>query len=553
MLVPTRLGVLTLLVLAVLALFLPAAGLRDWWYPDEPDVALPMIEMQARGDWVVPTHNGTAWLDYPPLAYWGGRLVGTFTGAITPFGTRLPMVLFACLLVVATVCAGRRLLDQRRAVIGGVVLIATPIFWFHATNLQVDLGYAAFQAAGLALYLSGDARGGMSGVWFRIAAFACLGVAILGKGPLGLLLPGLILTCWHISNREWRRLLELAPLSLAAVAVALPWYLLLSQRLGSNFVLNELYLQNFDRFGQSNRGHGEKSFFYYFINLPPDLGIWAAVLLPALWSGFRDRRNDRSWRLLVIWILAPLLFFTFASTKRNVYLLPIYPAVALLVADWLVRVEGGWELAWRTWSARVLAGVLLAAGVLLLVAACAWSVIPWPKRIPLPIEVMVAFRPAAFVLSAWLILAAGWSLRAACAGRLQAWFGLAATGAVGYSLAMWLVLPVIDTALTYRPAAQWVAQRVPEGGTVGFYSRGHEATKRPSWLIHLGGGRRLAFFTTPEEASAWLAADASRLLVTEPNRPPLLTNVVIKAEWRISSDTWAAVAAVVPPVGQAQP
>ncbi len=532
-----------LLLVAVIALFLPAAGMRDWWYPDEPDVALPAIEMQARGDWVVPTHNDTTWLDYPPLAYWGARLMGELNGAITPFGTRLPMVLFACLLVFATVRCGWRLLDQRSALLAGVILIAMPTVWFHATNLQVDLGYAAFQAAGLALYLAGDARSGMPSVGYRIAGFACFGVAILGKGPLGVLLPGLILTCWHAWNREWRRLLELAPLSLAAVVVALPWYVLLCQRLGTDVVLNQLYLQNFDRFGQSNRGHGGKGLFYYFTTLPGDIGLWTALLLPALWSGFRLRWHDRGWRLLVLWMLAPLLFFTFASTKRNVYLLPIYPAVALLIADWLMRSEVRWEVSWRTWGARALAGILLVAGVVLLVAACAWSVLPWLERIPLPAETIAALRPAAVVLGLWLVVSCGWNLREACAGRGSAWLGLAATCAIGYSMAMWLVLPVIDTALTYRPAAHWLAERVPAGGTVGFFSPGRESNKRPSWLCHMGGGRRLVFLSTPEAASAWLAADPSRLLLTEPKRAPPLTGVTTRIEWRISSDYWAVVAA----------
>ena len=114
------------------------------------------------------------------------------------------------------------------------------------------------------------------------------------------------------------------------------------------------------------------------------------------------------------------------------------------------------ELAWRTWSARIFAGVLLTAGVLLLVAASAWSAILWPARPPLTPEVITALRPAAFVLSAWLLLSTGWSLRAALAGKLQAWYGLAACGAVGYSLAMWLVLPVLDTAISYRYAAAWL-------------------------------------------------------------------------------------------------
>ena len=191
---PERFRPLLVLVALVLLLF-PAGGLRDWWYPDEPDVALPAIEMAARGDWVVPTHNGKPWLDYPPLAYWGARAVGTVTGGVTPWGTRVPMMAFAALMVAATMMLGRNLGQAQRGVLAAVILIATPAMWFHATNLQVDMGYAAFIAFGLACYHRADTAGVAAGTWLRVAAFACFGVAILGKGPLGVLLPGCLPVC----------------------------------------------------------------------------------------------------------------------------------------------------------------------------------------------------------------------------------------------------------------------------------------------------------------------------------------------------------------------
>ena len=529
-----------LLLLALVLLFLPAGGLRDWWYPDEPDVALPAIEMAARGDWVVPTHNGNAWLDYPPLAYWGARAVGVATGnGITPWGTRLPMVVFAGLMVAATMMLGRGMGQGQRGLLAGVVLIATPAMWFHATNLQVDLGYAAFIAFGLACYHRADACVSR-GVWLRIAAFACFGVAILGKGPLGVLLPGLILTCWHAWNREWRRLFLLAPLALVSLVVALPWYLFLCERLGTDVVVRELLLQNTDRFGAAKRGHGGHGYFYYFTNVAPDLGLWVALIIPALWRGFREQRSDRSWRLLAVWILAPFIFFTLASTKRNVYMLPIFPAVAVMVAGWLQHPGTPWEQWWSRWSSRMFTGLLGLVGITLLGAGLAWGWLPTPGFV-LP-ATKAAMQPAAIVIGLYLVVACTWTMRQAGGDPFRVWMALSLIGTLGFSLVMWLVLPVIDTVRTYQPAAQWLVGRVPAGGTVGFHVPGRENTKRPAWLCYLDG-RHLAFFTTPAEASEWLAADHTRLLLTEPKRIPDIDGAQTVITWRISNDDWAVVAA----------
>lgn len=528
-----------LLVFAVGALFIPPLGLRDWWYPDEPDVALPVIEMAARGDWLVPTHNGQAWLDYPPLAYWGARLAGVLLGGVTPFATRLPMVLFFAVLVAVTVAIARRLGDARTALYAGLCLLAMPLLWFQAGNLQVDLGFAAAIAGGIALYLAGDRRSGASGWAWRAAGFAAFGLAMLGKGPLGLLLPGLILTLWHLWNREWRRLVQLAPLALVALAVALPWYLLLCERLGSQTVLRELYLQNLDRFGQTQRGHGGKGVLYYLTRLPVDAAPWFALLVPALVSGFRHRRDQRTWRLLAVWCLAPLLFFTLASTKRNVYLVPIYPAIALLVAGWLLGDRAGWEERWRTWAGRICAGGLVLAGAAALAAGIAWPRLPVPG--PVAAETFTALRPAALVLGALLLVGGGLALHQAWRARVQAWAVIALTMVVAWSGVMWLVLPAIDRQRSYQPAAAWLDARLAPDAAVGFFVPGRESSKRPAWLCHLGG-RRLVFLRQPGEVTAWLEAAPGRLVLSDEYRATLVERSAIVQRWQISSDRWVVVA-----------
>lgn len=530
-----------LMWLLVGALFLSGLGRRDWWYPDEPDVALPAIEMEARGDWIVPTQNGTVWLDYPPLAYWGARLTGLVTGRIDPFTTRLPMLVFAGVLLLATVRLGKQLGlrdDGRRA---AMVLAGTPLLWQQATNVQVDLGYAAAQAVGLLLYLRGDAAasGSRTSWGWKALGFAAFGVAVLGKGPLGLLLPGLVLTLWHSWNGEWRRVVQLALLALVTVAVALPWYVILGQRIGWEVLREEFYLQNFDRFQSTTRGHGGKGWWYYGKALAVDFLPWGLLLGPALYHGWRTQRTDRTWRLLAVWIIAPFVFFTVASTKRNVYLLPIYPALALVVASWLRASIGPWATRWRRGVGLGWSGFWVVLGLLLpvVVMASRWMEISGRNPLPDYPELLESLWPGVIVLGVVMMGVGRWSGREMRINEIRGWMALALSGALIAGTAMHTVLPVIDEQRSYRLPAQWLAEQSPRDENIGYFWPGREASKRPAWLCHLDG-RRLTFMANQAEATAWLNNDAGKLLLTTPTLAADLDWAVTVAEWRISSTSW---------------
>ena len=525
-------------------IFLSGAARRDWWYPDEPDVALPAIEMASRGDWVVPTHNGEPWLDYPPLAYWGTRLTGMITGEIDPFSTRLPMLVFATAMLWVTwrlgIEVGRR--DESR--LSAVVLAGSPLIWYLTANIQTDSGYAAAQAMGLLFYWRGaqPENENWSSLAWRAGGFACLGVAVLGKGPLGLLLPGLVLVLWHAWNREWRLLTQLMPLSLVAMAVALPWYYLLGQRIGWSEIGEELYLQNFDRFNTTSRGHGGKGTWYYAKALLADFSPWVFFLVPAGYAGWKKRRQDRGWRLLMLSVLAPLVFFTLASTKRNVYLLPIYPAMAVMVAEWLQLEAKGWAQRWRHWIGGMWGTLFLLLGVLFVVVS-----IGWPLITPLVGDALNKYpgvidnlRLGLSLVGTVLAVTGGSALWMRRRDNLRDWSLLAFGGALAAGAALHVILPEIDAYKSYRPAANWLVERVDAGAEIGFYWPGREANKRPAWLCHLQG-RRLVFCATAAAANTWLAAEPGRLLLTTPSLKEDLPDAEQVADWQISSTHWLVV------------
>jgi 4-amino-4-deoxy-L-arabinose transferase-like glycosyltransferase len=562
-----------LLAAAILACWAPALDLRSLWYPDEPDVALPILEMFARGEWIVPTQNGQPWLDYPPLAYWGGLFWSTLAGAPNGLWLRLSPLLAGIVFLLCSAglarltaaglspaekassqAAATNTAGTRAAAFAATLVVGTPLFWFQTTNLQVDMGFAASQTGGLLLYLAADSRSGFARLWRQAAAFACFGVAILAKGPLGLLLPGLILTVWHASYREWRRLLLLAPFALVALSVALIWWWPLVSRLGIDFVSHEFWAQNFDRFGHTARGHGGKSPVFYLQNLPGDLGLWCVLLPAALamaWKQFADRRL----RLLLLWFGISFVFLSLASTKRSVYLLPAYPALFALLGVWLATQPAtAWLralLRFVTVLFAVLAAVVLVGPYTALGKQPGFAAIAAPLQWPLV---------AVFLLlgtGAVLVGRAAWAKRNRASGDvggeavvdgtelqrlLHGVRASAATFFLLFTIAMWFVLPVIDTVRDYRPAAAWLASHSPAEEKVGFYWPGREATKRPAWLCYLPG-HRLETFGDAGTAAAWLAAKPGRLLLTNPANADTVDGAQSVQRWKISSTQWVVVSA----------
>jgi 4-amino-4-deoxy-L-arabinose transferase-like glycosyltransferase len=511
------------------ALLLPFLAARSWWFPDEPDVALPVIEMAERGDWVVPTHNGVRWLDYQPLIYWSALAVSRVAGGVTEWTTRLPDALAAMLLVLAATWFWQRWRNREGSLDASPVtplaaagiLLGMPLIVWQGVNAHPDMLHAAAITIGLLVYgLAGD---GPRGWAWRMGAFAAFGLAWLAKGPPGLLLPGLVLTLWHIANRQWLRLLALAPLALVTFAVVAIWYVPLCARLGFEDVWREFQAQNFDRFAAgTNRGHGGKPVWYFATSLLVDAAPWSLLIIPAVIGAWRRRWADPLWRLLTLWFLAYLIFFTLAATKRNVYLLPAFAPVALLIADWLYRLDDGrgWERRWWSITAWGLAGLLAALGILLVMAGLSWERVlgmPWiatPLAEEDALTVAQGLAPGVMLAGAVLALGGGVMVRWLRQGAPALPIALVLSLSLGlaWMAAQALILPRFDEARSYRPACVWLDARLPAGARLGYHDPGRENLKRAGFLTYLRG-HPLEFLPNAEAVSAFLAADPAALVV----------------------------------------
>ena len=346
--------------------------------PDESRYAEVPREMLAHGDLIVPRLQSEPYLDKPPLLYWliagSYRLLGVHDGA-----ARLPSALAVHLCILLTYLFGQRIIGERGALAGALLLTLAPGFvsvgrlllldgvlalW---TTLALFSAFEAVRGSSLACASGSDrpieARSASEGLrqgWWLLAAVAC-GLGVLTKGPVALvlLLPPLWLHRWltghgcRIRGRDW--LIFLGVLAL----VALPWYVVLCLRL-PEFVRHFFWEHHVVRF-LSGMAHLRGFWFYGPVLLlgllPGTLLLWPFVRF--LFSSDEETAQRRSPGLGFVLLAGGwcVLFFTLSACKLPTYVLPAFPPLALALGHFLAH---------SRWGASRVAGAVGVTSFLLL-------------------------------------------------------------------------------------------------------------------------------------------------------------------------------------------
>ena len=332
--------------LAVLALVPPV------FTRGEAREGLVVQSLLAGGDWIAPRREGRL-ASKPPLYHWAAAGLSRVLGE-SDATLRLPSALAAWGMLVATYALGMALFDRRRAWLAVVMLVSTLGFWRSAMEARVDMLFAATVAAALAGFAWWLRREHASARWLLFLGTAA---AVLTKGPAGAILVGGVVFATLLATREWRRALDLfaAGPVFAWVTIVLGWYALAYHRAGAEFVAVQIVHENvaravgFGAFARQRQAHHLKMIeAFATLLLPWNLALLDAWRLPAGWQG----------RFLHSWWIVVLAFFTAAAGKRGVYLLPLYPPIALIAADWLERRVGP-----RAWLVPTIATLAVAMSV----------------------------------------------------------------------------------------------------------------------------------------------------------------------------------------------
>ncbi len=360
-----------LVSLAAVILF-PSFPLRDLWTPDEPRYMQVAREMAETGEYLVPHLSGEIYPDKPPMFFWlaagfyhigFGYNSGRMVAALAIIGTML-----------ATYVIARRIMPHPGPLISAAAALTTFVLLDTKPGV-IDPLLTFFAVAALACghaALLPETRRPML-FWLGFYAFAALGV--LTKGPVGLLVPGLVLLVYGLVNRRRVRGGGWAHAAGAALFVALVCAWLVPALIaGGKAYAQEIGLdQTLKRVAKST-SHAQP-FYHYLMWYPAAFFPWSFLFPLALVAAVREWRRDRepAAQLIVLWFAVVFIFFSAISGKRLGYLMPVVPAVGLGIgwhATRALRCGPLWPR-WHAWLAGITLGVfgtLGAAAAVLLVA-----------------------------------------------------------------------------------------------------------------------------------------------------------------------------------------
>lgn len=332
---PKIYGVLFLISFFGYMFFNQAIPITD---PVESNYALTAKEMVLSADWVSPRIYGNVWFDKPIFFYWLTALSFQLFG-FSEWAARLAPALFAAVGVVLLYWFVSKT-NTRRSALLAVVIMGTSFEYILLAKLVItDMVFFVFNCAALGFFYLGYVKMDGTKRWY-LAAYVSMALAVLTKGPIGALLPTLVMLLVILLQRNWTELKEMYLLTgaLLFAIVALPWYAAMYTLHGMEFINNFFGVHNYLRATVSEHPKDNVSYYYlavFVLSMLP----WSALAVKALIQGYKDLRSRKSPLLLFLflWIAAYFGFYSLMATKYLTYTFPILFPVAILTAIQLER------------------------------------------------------------------------------------------------------------------------------------------------------------------------------------------------------------------------
>jgi len=454
------------------------------------------------GDWIRLTDNGEPYTQKPPLYFWMLAAATKLGGGLNESSARIPAGAAGLLCVAAVYRFGKRLFNSRVGWLSAMTLATSQRFFVEARWVHMDTLLTLFVV--LSMESAHAALRGSRRNWLWMYGWMALGC--LAKGPLGFALPVAGVLVYLASSRELSRLKESGwfwgiPLCLLPVSL----WLLASSRLSGIDPGAVVSRQVFQRLQEGV--HHPRPFYYYIYSLPLEFLPWTLFLPSALKFTLPSVQGRGRGSLLFVygWIVGNLALLSLIVEKRPSYLLPVFPALALLVGsffdDFLTRYDASEMKRWIQWPIA-LGGIVCLAGTLYL-----------------------ANRGVAFAGLRERIVPLGLFLGVLCTGAL--WFqhrgrrgatllALLAGISLGYLWIVGAIFPWLDQYKSARPFCERILSHSDEGplGIYGDYlpafayytHRRLQVVRTPIGLDALIGSAPGAACIVPKEKLATLQA-----------------------------------------------
>lgn len=305
-----------------------------FWSPNEAFYAETPREMMQRGDFLVPYFNGEFRFNKPPLLYWL-VIPWYFILGLTEAAPRMVSALSATGGIFLTYWLGKTVWESRRAgLLSAIILAAAFDYNANGRYASPELLLTFLTTAGLAAFYRGflDTAGHRQR-WYLLAYGIC-GLATLTKGPIGLLLPGLVVAAFFAVRRDWKGFREAisVPGIFLYLTIAVPWYAYMITTHGDAFT-SVVFGENITRFAAKKSR--TSSPLYYFTVLPWNFFPGSVYAIPALIGLRRVCIRDHKVLFPLVWFAAVFIFFSFSKSKLPPYIYALFPALAVIAGGWI--------------------------------------------------------------------------------------------------------------------------------------------------------------------------------------------------------------------------
>ena len=372
---------LWLIIILAIVMMIPFLGLTDFNTKGEPREAVVAYTMLEHGNWILPINNGGDIPYKPPFFHWCIAFFSLIAGHVNEYTSRLPSAVSLVLMTIGGFVFYAKRKNTQTSLIAAILTLTAFEVHRAGMNCRVDMVNTAFMVGAMYLLYRWWEKGKHQLPWLAIL---CMSGATLTKGPVGIILPCFVMGVFMLTQREnfWGIVWRMALTALLSLIIPFCWYYAAYLQGGDEF-LRLVKEENIDRFmGKMAYESHENPAWYNLLTLITGWLPYTLLLLFSLfilpWKKFSKTRfleNAKKATPLQVftWLafLLVLFFYCIPKSKRSVYLLPCYPFMAYLIAEYIV-----WMMKEKMGAFKVYAGVIASLAILLIVAriavSCGW-------------------------------------------------------------------------------------------------------------------------------------------------------------------------------------
>ena len=364
---------LWLITILAIVMLIPFLGLSDFNTKGEPREAVVAYTMLEHGNWILPINNGGDIPYKPPFFHWCIAFFSLFIGHVNEFTSRLPSAVSLVLMTIGGFVFYAKRKDTQISLIAAILTLTAFEVHRAGINCRVDMVNTAFMVGAMYLLYRWWEKGKHQLPWLAIL---CMSGATLTKGPVGIILPCFVMGVFMLTQREnfWGIVWRMALTALLSLIIPFCWYYAAYLQGGDEF-LRLVKEENIDRFmGKMAYESHENPAWYNLLTLVMGWAPYTLLLLFSLfilpWKKFSKTRfleNAKKATPLQVftWLafLLVLFFYCIPKSKRSVYLLPCYPFMAYLIAEYIV-----WMMKEKMGAIKVYTGVIASLAIILVIA-----------------------------------------------------------------------------------------------------------------------------------------------------------------------------------------